>query len=69
MKHHAILYLLLSPFDNEQLDLTHRFLEEKVVDQIPNYTYIILQNIFTIPIEVNNIDSIGNFSSCLLLMN
>nr|CAG4638400.1 EOG090X04UV [Cyclestheria hislopi] len=34
---HAILYLLLSPFDNEQSDLTHRFLEEKVVDEIPKY--------------------------------
>ncbi|XP_057376771.1 26S proteasome non-ATPase regulatory subunit 12-like [Daphnia carinata] len=37
MMQHAILYLLLSPFDNEQSDLTHRFLQEKVVDEIPKY--------------------------------
>ena len=40
MMQHAILYLLLSPFDNEQSDLTHRFLKEKVVDEIPKYKYI-----------------------------
>lgn len=39
MMQHAILYLLLSPFDNEQSDLTHRFLQEKVVDEIPKYKY------------------------------
>ena len=37
MMQHAILYLLLSPFDNEQSDLTHRFLQEKVLDEIPKY--------------------------------
>lgn len=37
MMQHAILYLLLSPFDNEQSDLTHRFLQEKVVEEIPKY--------------------------------
>nr|SVE78815.1 EOG090X04UV [Daphnia lumholtzi] len=37
MMQNAILYLLLSPFDNEQSDLTHRFLQEKVVDEIPKY--------------------------------
>lgn len=37
MMQHAILFLLLSPFDNEQSDLTHRFLEEKVLDEIPKY--------------------------------
>ena len=37
MMQHAILYLLLSAFDNEQSDLTHRFLQEKVVDEIPKY--------------------------------
>lgn len=40
MMQHAILYLLLSPFDNEQSDLTHRFLQEKVVDEIPKYKYV-----------------------------
>ena len=34
---HAILYLLLSPFDNEQSDLTHCLLKEKIVDEIPKY--------------------------------
>lgn len=46
MMQHAILYLLLSPFDNEQSDLTHRFLQEKVVDEIPKYKY---EEIFFIP--------------------
>nr|CAG4640805.1 EOG090X04UV [Eulimnadia texana] len=34
---HAILYLMLSSFDNEQSDLTHRLLEDKVLDEIPVY--------------------------------
>lgn len=37
MMQNAILYLLLSPFDNEQSDLTHRILEDKVLDEIPKY--------------------------------
>nr|CAG4648615.1 EOG090X04UV [Polyphemus pediculus] len=37
MLKHAILYLLLSPFDNEQSDLTHRILQDKVLDEIPLY--------------------------------
>lgn len=39
MMQHAILYLLLSPFDNEQSHLTHRFLQEKFVGEISEYKY------------------------------
>jgi len=39
MLQNAILYLLLSPFDNEQSDLTHRILQDKVLDEIPKYRY------------------------------
>ena len=37
MLQNAILYLLLSPFDNEQSDLTHRILQDKVLDEIPKF--------------------------------
>ena len=42
MMQNAILYLLLSPFDNEQSDLTHRILEDKVLDEIPKYKYYLI---------------------------
>jgi len=37
----AVLYLLLSPFDNEQADLLHRILKEhKTLDNIPTYKFV-----------------------------
>ncbi|XP_054284461.1 26S proteasome non-ATPase regulatory subunit 12-like [Macrosteles quadrilineatus] len=33
----AVLYLVLAPYDNEQSDLTHRVLEDKVMEEIPSY--------------------------------
>ena len=33
----AVLYLLLSPYNNEQSDLLHRMLEEKALEAIPMY--------------------------------
>jgi 26S proteasome regulatory subunit N5 len=33
----AVLYLILSPFDNEQSDLLHRMLEDKALEDIPTY--------------------------------
>lgn len=33
----VVLYLVLAPYDNEQADLTHRVLEEKLLDEIPLY--------------------------------
>lgn len=33
----AAVYLVLSPFDNEQSDLLHRMLEEKAMEDIPSY--------------------------------
>ncbi|XP_033630522.1 26S proteasome non-ATPase regulatory subunit 12-like [Asterias rubens] len=34
---HVILYLVLSPFDNEQSDLIHRVAADKNLDEIPKY--------------------------------
>lgn len=33
----AVLYLLLSPYGNEQSDLLHRVLEDKAMEQLPSY--------------------------------
>ncbi|XP_046660842.1 26S proteasome non-ATPase regulatory subunit 12 [Homalodisca vitripennis] len=33
----VVLYLVLAPYDNEQSDLTHRVLEDKLIDEIPSY--------------------------------
>jgi 26S proteasome regulatory subunit N5 len=33
----AVLYLVLSPYTNEQADLLHRMLEEKALESIPKY--------------------------------
>lgn len=33
----AVLYLLLSPYDNEQADLTHRIVADKQLEQLPIY--------------------------------
>jgi 26S proteasome regulatory subunit N5 len=33
----VVLYLILAPYDNEQADLTHRVLEDKLLDQLPQY--------------------------------
>ena len=37
MMRHSVIYLLLSPFDNEQSDLAHRILSEKRTETIPLY--------------------------------
>jgi len=34
---HMALYVILSPYDNEQSDTIHHILKEKTLDQIPNY--------------------------------
>merc|ERR1712071_594616 len=57
MLQNAILYLLLSPFDNEQSDLTHRILQDKVLDEIPKFKVLrtgdgaALTDVFTIGSE------------------
>ncbi|PSN34115.1 26S proteasome non-ATPase regulatory subunit 12 [Blattella germanica] len=33
----VVLYLVLAPYDNEQADLTHRVLEDKLMEEIPMY--------------------------------
>nr|CAG4643901.1 EOG090X04UV [Lepidurus arcticus] len=40
---HAILYLLLAPFDNEQSDLTHRLVQEKLLEEMPIYKELLQQ--------------------------
>lgn len=37
----AVLYLVLAPYDNEQSDLTHRVLEDKVMEEIPSYKWVV----------------------------
>ena len=37
-----MLFLVLSPYDNEQSDLIHRVSEEKTLEEIPLYRYAIL---------------------------
>lgn len=32
-----VIYLLLSPYDNEQQDLVHRLYEDKNLQQLPKY--------------------------------
>lgn len=43
----VVLYLVLAPFDNEQSDLTHRVLQEKLLDEIPTYKELL--RLFTNP--------------------
>jgi 26S proteasome regulatory subunit N5 len=33
----VVLYLVLAPYDNEQADLTHRVLQDKLLEEIPMY--------------------------------
>ena len=42
MKHMA-LYIILSPYDNEQSDTIHHILKEKALDKIPNYKSLLEQ--------------------------
>lgn len=37
----VVLYLVLAPHDNEQADLTHRVLADKVLDEIPLYRQLL----------------------------
>lgn len=39
----VVLFLVLSPYDNEQSDLIHRVGEEKTLEEISLYRYIILK--------------------------
>lgn len=41
MLRNAVLFLILAPYDNEQSDLIHRVGEEKTLDEIPLYRYIV----------------------------
>lgn len=47
MLRNAVLFLILAPYDNEQSDLIHRVSEEKTLDEIPLYRYIILIDFLT----------------------
>lgn len=37
----VVLYLILAPYDNEQADLTHRVVEDKLIDELPSYKYVL----------------------------
>lgn len=41
----VVLFLVLSPYDNEQSDLIHRVGEEKTLEEISLYRYIMLKEI------------------------
>lgn len=43
----VVLYLILAPYDNEQSDLTHRVLADKVLEEIPLYKSLL--KLFTTP--------------------
>ena len=40
---HVALYIILSPYDNEQSDLIHRILQDKVLNEIPIYKALLKQ--------------------------
>jgi len=40
---HMTLYVILSPFDNEQSDLIHRIMEEKALNRTPTYKVLLEQ--------------------------
>ena len=42
MLRNAVLFLILAPYDNEQSDLIHRVSEEKTLDEIPLYRYVVI---------------------------
>lgn len=37
MLRNVVLFLVLAPYDNEQADLAHRVLEDKLLEEIPAY--------------------------------
>ncbi|KAL1498158.1 hypothetical protein ABEB36_009002 [Hypothenemus hampei] len=43
----VVLYLILAPYDNEQSDLTHRVLADKILEEIPLYKALL--KLFTTP--------------------
>lgn len=43
----VVLYLILAPHDNEQSDLTHRVLADKILEEIPMYKQLL--KLFTTP--------------------
>lgn len=36
----VVLYVILSPYDNEQSDLVHRISSDKKLEDIPKYKYV-----------------------------
>ncbi|XP_065335294.1 26S proteasome non-ATPase regulatory subunit 12 [Cloeon dipterum] len=46
-----VLYLLLAPYDNEQADLTHRVLEDPLLDHVPHYKGLL--KLFNTPELIN----------------
>jgi 26S proteasome regulatory subunit N5 len=40
----AVLYCILSPYDNEQVDMMNNLYKNKVLEEIPLYKWVIFQN-------------------------
>lgn len=38
----SVVFLILAPYDNEQADLTHRVYEDKELDKLPEYKYVLV---------------------------
>lgn len=38
----VVMYLVLSPYDNEQSDLIHRVKEDKTLDEMPKYKLVLI---------------------------
>lgn len=47
----VVMYLVLSPYDNEQSDLIHRVKEDKTLDEMPKYKELL--QLFTTPELIN----------------
>ncbi|XP_071107256.1 26S proteasome non-ATPase regulatory subunit 12-like [Haliotis cracherodii] len=61
----VVLYLILSPYDNEQSDLTHRISEDRNLEDIAKYKDLL--KLFTTPELINWKDLCGTFESELKL--
>ena len=38
----VVLFVLLAPYDHEQSDLMHRVYEEKKLEHLPKYKYVVM---------------------------
>jgi 26S proteasome regulatory subunit N5 len=55
-----VLYLLLAPYDNEQADLTHRVLEDPLMENVPHYKYNYLLFLSDIQLIFSNLSGVSS---------